>query len=570
MAETIFGGLSGSQNYLVVNPDGSINISGTIGITGDIVIGSVSASVDSVYIQSGANIDLGSAWTNIGSVLVSNPSAIGSLGIQTISGIVDLGNVWKGVGSVLIIPASQSIGSVEIATNLAQIGSYAGVGSIIGSVYQLSSPWVISGTSTIAGSVYSTGSINIVSPSTIGSYTRYEGSEVWTFGSVYSTGSINIATDLTTIGSYTRYIGSESYIKAGSVQTYSPLGIGSMQIFSVDSSNALKSPFVANGSYLMIAGSISSMPSISVATGSEVYVKGGSIVLYSGTTYVDVVTMPGVSTGSEVYIKGGSIFLYSGATFYANVTQTTNPWVISGTANISGVFIGISGVVNQGTINWGVSGTLVGILGSTINLSNAGSNPIYGSIFVTGSINQSTAPWMISGLQWSVGISGAVIQGTNPWVISGTANISGVFIGISGVVNPSPGSSYLVSTPGSVGVYSTNAGLITTYPIISQDYSGAGHTTTGSKLLWSPIAGSKAQIQAFSVSTDVPQRLSLYFSGTVAPANRQIWAGRLPASGTAGLNLFGILCSGPVDAALGLVVNVAGNIESTVWTRSLA
>ena len=35
------------------------------------------------------------------------------------------------------------------------------VGSIIGSIYQLTSPWVVSGTSTIAGSVFVTGSINI-------------------------------------------------------------------------------------------------------------------------------------------------------------------------------------------------------------------------------------------------------------------------------------------------------------------------------------------------------------------------------------------------------------------------
>lgn len=44
---------SGTQYGLIVNDDGSINIGN---IAGSIVIGSVSANVESIYIQSGANI----------------------------------------------------------------------------------------------------------------------------------------------------------------------------------------------------------------------------------------------------------------------------------------------------------------------------------------------------------------------------------------------------------------------------------------------------------------------------------------------------------------------------------
>ena len=39
----------GSQNGMIVNSDGSLNVA----ISGGIVIGSVSASVDSIYVQSG-------------------------------------------------------------------------------------------------------------------------------------------------------------------------------------------------------------------------------------------------------------------------------------------------------------------------------------------------------------------------------------------------------------------------------------------------------------------------------------------------------------------------------------
>ena len=45
-------------------------------IIGSITIGSVSAQVDSVYIQSGDNINLGTAWTGVGSVYVANDISV--------------------------------------------------------------------------------------------------------------------------------------------------------------------------------------------------------------------------------------------------------------------------------------------------------------------------------------------------------------------------------------------------------------------------------------------------------------------------------------------------------------
>jgi len=53
MAEQIISA-SGVQYGLIVNQDGSIGVSGTMGISGNIMIGSVSANVDSIYVQSGA------------------------------------------------------------------------------------------------------------------------------------------------------------------------------------------------------------------------------------------------------------------------------------------------------------------------------------------------------------------------------------------------------------------------------------------------------------------------------------------------------------------------------------
>ena len=70
---------SGTQYGLIILSDGAIPISGVVsinGFTGSIVIGSVSASVDSIFIQSGANI-VGSMFQMEGiptSTIYNNPS----------------------------------------------------------------------------------------------------------------------------------------------------------------------------------------------------------------------------------------------------------------------------------------------------------------------------------------------------------------------------------------------------------------------------------------------------------------------------------------------------------------
>lgn len=130
-----------------------------------------------------------------------------------------------------------------------------------------------------------------------------------------------------------------------------------------------------------------------------------------------------------------------------HVTQSTSPWVVSGTATVAGtVAISTSPVPVSGIVNLGTSATL----------------PVSGTAFTTvwigtGSVVQSgTSQPVFRGIgsiriaeQGTVlGISGIVNQGTTPWVTSGTATVAGT-------VNVAAGSTYLVSSPGSVAVYGT-------------------------------------------------------------------------------------------------------------------
>jgi len=100
---------SGTQFPLIVNPDGSLNTQ----IIGSIVIGSVSANVDSIYVQSGNDMHLGSAWSRIGSILITNnPVPVsGNLGVSGTA----FNTVWVGTGSVVI--SGGTVGSFAITTN---------------------------------------------------------------------------------------------------------------------------------------------------------------------------------------------------------------------------------------------------------------------------------------------------------------------------------------------------------------------------------------------------------------------------------------------------------------------
>lgn len=91
MAEQIISA-SGTQYGMIVNDDGSINIGSMVG---NIVIGSVSAHVDSIYIQSGANIT-GSVFIMDGiptSSIYANPS------MSIIYSGNAIGSVYKFIGT---------------------------------------------------------------------------------------------------------------------------------------------------------------------------------------------------------------------------------------------------------------------------------------------------------------------------------------------------------------------------------------------------------------------------------------------------------------------------------------
>ena len=633
----------------------------TFGLSGNIIIGSVSAHVDSIYIQSGANM-LGS----VGITNIDNPQTIGShAGIIPISGVISNFN---------------ELGSSRIITNFGDLGSQRTISA--GSIYLIStpgsvqvyqtdnanmqvqatqetSPWITSGTSTVAGSVYSTGSINIATNlSSIGSYfiqnisgtitidNRVAGSivnlpigsnfilsspgSIVVNGSIYSTGSINVVgwpgslaiSNFASLGSSriitggsllvmgqsggTSYplltktdgtlvvessvsveTGSNVWVKGGSIINY---GVGSVLMLGYDSSATLDSPLIANGSYLMVAGSISSMPPVTASSSSDYKISGthtgiGSVSLVGGDyggsawpirifggSYVmiagSISSMPSISVSEgaaylpsglitdngSVYlvggvragsiwplqVVGGSHLLVAGSiSSLPAVTQGTSPWVISGTANISGVFIGISGIVNQGTSPWTISGI--------VNLgSNWGGT---GSVFI--SQNQLA----------SIGSHGGIVSVSgNALGVSGTA-FQQVWIGVGSVL------AQVVSSAGSIGVYDADNGGISIEPVRGV-FIVSGTTLIASGTMSNfitPGTGSRVMLKGFTASAETASHFRLLFSGTtITPIG--IWT--LPSSGTVAMNFLGMEPSGAVNQPISAGMYNNGSLALTVFIKN--
>lgn len=332
---------SGPQYGLVINPDGSLNIAGTVAvssISGSIFIGSVSASVDSIYVQSGDNINITSLPNVVGVSGTYFQDIIGSIRSQN----VQITNPWIILGSI----AQTNIGSVIIKDIISPTGSIEIFQTtntdLTANVTQVTSPWVVSGTSTIAGSAYITGSIYQVSnwmisglASSVGiSGAVNQGTNPWTIsGNVLVSGLINI-NNPSTIGSWTGYV-----------------------------------------------GSIWSMPSINVSVGSEVYIKGGSL---EGTSQIagSIWSMPGVNVvvGSEVWIQNpvgisgindiGSVVIKSAPVLGVSGLIFTDGNLIGSVIIKSSVKIGVSGIVEVSNLGsqsylWGKSGANYYELAST-------------------------------------------------------------------------------------------------------------------------------------------------------------------------------------------------------------
>jgi hypothetical protein len=330
MAEQIISA-SGPQNPLIVNPDGSINTA----ISGNIVIGSVTANVDSIYIQSGDNINLnsmGSAWTGTGSVLLTNGASAGSLAYQNV--------VISGEPSV--------IGSVAV-TNPEAVGSLA-TQDIVGSV-AITTPIVIGSVTANVDAVYIQSGDNL----NLGTAFTGVGSVlVDNFPATQNiVGSVVVENEVQVLGSQVvtnevQVLGSQVITNTvdivGSVALSEPIVIGSVTanvdavyIQSGDNLN-LGTAFTGVGSVLVDNFPATQNIVGSVVVENEVQVLGSQVI----TNIVDTIGSVAV-TSQEAWSNVGSVYnVNAGSVAYQNVVVSGTPSMVGSVAVTNDVDVNLN------------------------------------------------------------------------------------------------------------------------------------------------------------------------------------------------------------------------------------
>lgn len=512
MPEMIIG--SPNQNLMVVTPSGAVPIcgysganlytlrtdsTGALATTATVSVGSVTAVTGSqsyIYGASGTDwypliVDSGAgggtlrttASVTVDKVFIASGANIGSVYIKdgAYVNVIPSGTFYT-TGSVnQAVSPWIILGSVNV-DNASNIGSL-GLQNIMGSIYQLTNPWVTLGSAQITNTfIPISGAITVDNLSTAGSLTLQNtkafvpsgntfivsGNNWAGVGSVYGaggymTGSVNLqnggyvsiiasgTTGIPVSGVFSVTTGSESWIKGGSISVYN-----------------------------MVAGSIVYMPAVNVTTGSEIFnMVAGSIV------YMPAVS---VTTGSEQWIKNwNEIGVYAGS----SVWQGTSPWIGLGSTQITNTVIQVSGNVTisndnyiyvkpsgtfytTGSINLQTGGFMSVIASGTLGL------PISGVVTVT---NLATAGSLATqGVIGSVQLTttyfpGSVWQGTNPWIVTGSV----------------------------LAVQNTGS------PSFKQATATASGTYTQ---IWEVTAGNKVEVQGWKISTHLPGYISMLCSGT--------------------------------------------------------
>lgn len=509
-----------SDNQAKIDSDGKLNVAGSISSIPSVSINNVSTIGSYTYqnvIPSGATTIQGTVYnTEIGPNIQENL-------------YWDLEGANKDVPSTILVDAlTGSYASVTDDHELLVTGSVHVQNTYLGSKsYQGTTPWVILGsvhqtnstttgseqwiknTVEVSGNVFKdiTGSVYVSNQISVNS-----GSESWiknfgvlgsdrtvsnrVAGSIVNMPSITISNP-STIGSYSTQnilgsvaitspisvtAGSESYIKGGSVEVYT----GSIYVtnFSAGTGYAGSDTYVKAGSVVItntVPGSIISMPAVSVTAGSNVWVQN----VVTGS----IISMPdiNVTTGSEVYIQNS----YLGSKAY----QGTNPWIVLGSVyqtNATSVTTGSE----QWIKNWGELGSVVVV----DNFGDLGSN-ITGSVYITNSSDVG-------------GYAGSEVWEQN--LYAGSKFYQGDRFGISGAVdinNRVAGS--IVNWPGSIAVSNfnsigsnrviTNFGVLGSARTISNRVAGSivnmPNVIGVSGTYFQDIAGSVAITSPISVST---------------------------------------------------------------------
>lgn len=331
-------------------------------------------------------------------------------------------------------------------------------------------------------------------------------------------------------------------------------GIGSAVLIAGDFGGSVQPIRIFGGSYVMMAGSISSIPSISTSAANVYKMSGNAVLpgslgliggLFNGSVYPlkietgsQLVIVGSVRQLGEINISAGSVTVIGISAGSVEVFQTTNA-DLQVQATQEGIWdVGIT------TDPVAVSGNALGVSGTAFEQVWVG----VGSMVISGTsvpVSRGVGSVVISGTSIPVfrGIGSVLTTGVGSVVISGTS--IPVFRGIGSVrvSNAEP-----IRTTQDRGIFFNSGATI--------------HDSGTATVIHTPGTGSNVLLKGFTVSAELATHFRLIFSGGTPT---HIAEYNLPNSGTVAMNLIGMEPSGAVNQPISVGLFNAGSVHVTVF-----
>lgn len=243
---------------------------------------------------------------------------------------------------------------------------------------------------------------------------------------------------------------------------------------------------------------------------------------------------------------------------------------LSGTDLRNREFLKFREVGSQATIgSTAVAVSLYGISGGTWYPITATSGANGGALNVTASVSTGSESYIPAGsvivtnmVAGSIVYMPSISTGSVSYIPAGSVIVTNMVAG-SIVYMPS------IST-GSETYIPAGSVIITNNPTIQYNaeafgYSGASFSASGTATnIWTPGAGSNAQLKGFTISAQAANAVRILFSGGAVIGQ---WT--IPGSGTVGMNMLGMEPSGASNQPIAVGLLAGGSVDVSIFARSI-
>jgi hypothetical protein len=368
-----------------------------------------------------------------------------------------------------------------------------------------SNPLYVAGTVTVQQGTAANLNATVVGTGTFAVQAAQSGT--WNIGSVTSISDTVTVTGTVALSGTSAFNLTQVLGSAVSLTNYVPVGLSDGTNLLGTSSHPVYTQFASAQAVTLTSTTITGTVAVTQSTSPWIVAGGGT----AGSPGTAVLTVQGISGGQTIPVTATiaasqTIAVTNTGTFavQAACTQSTSPWVVSGTVAVSNFpatqpVSGTVSVSNQPAFAFtGYGSPPVNALDVYVVNPSSGSVTVSGNVTVvqssgsalhvdvdnfpaTVAVTQSTSPWVVSLASTTITGTVAVTQSTSPWAVSGTVSVSNfpAVQPVSGTVAVSNQPGFAFTSSGSPPVNALDVYLVNPQTSVSVTNFPATQTVTG-------------------------------------------------------------------------------------------